>query len=707
MAHRMRAFDWSKTPLGPPESWPQSLRSAVSILLPSKAQIILFWGPEFVVLYNDAYRPVFGGKHPGALGLPGREAWSEIWDSVLHELLEGVRTTGEAFGASDRLFVLERFGYVEETFFDVSYDPVRDETGAVGGVFCIVSETTGRVLSERRLKTLRELGLRTTEEAKSAEEACRRRGPRRRGAPARPAVEPPLSVRRRDGNRAAGGSIGPARWIARSLRSSTSTERRSDRRHLALPSGPRQRALRDRHRSRAEVRDTAPRSVAGATAHRGGAADRQGRSGGSRRLPGGGHQPAPRARRAVPRVPRSGGQPDRHRDRQRPRLRGGAQALAGARRARSRQDRLLQQRQPRVPHAADAHARPGRGAVGEESHRPVARRGQPSRRRQPQRSSTAAAGQHPARLLAHRGRPGAGLVPAHRPRHLHRRARERLPGRRRARRAAAAGRLSEARANRSSSIATCGRRWFSTCSRTPSSSPSKARSRSRCGRPKPRRSSCACATPAPGFRPRRCRACSSGSTASRTAQGRTHEGSGIGLALVQELVKLHGGIGHGGEQGRRRRHLHRHPADGIGASSGRPDRRGTRAGIDRDRRRSLRRGSPALAAGRGRRPGVGRLRAADRVRNPAGACARSGDGARRRPPPRPGGGRQRRHAPLSRPPARRALSRQGRCRWRGGAGLGAARAPGPGAHRRDDAESWTASACCASCAPIRPPASCR
>ena len=173
MARRMRAFDWSKTPLGPPERWPQSLRSAVSILLPSTAQIILFWGPEFVVLYNDAYRPVFGGKHPRALGLPGREAWSEIWDSVLHELLEGVRTTGKAFGARDRLFVIERFGYIEETFFDVSYDPVRDESGAVGGVFCIVSETTGRVLSERRLKTLRELGLRTTDEARSAEEASR------------------------------------------------------------------------------------------------------------------------------------------------------------------------------------------------------------------------------------------------------------------------------------------------------------------------------------------------------------------------------------------------------------------------------------------------------------------------------------------------------------------------------------------------------
>ena len=92
----MRAMDWSATPLGPVDAWPQSLRSTLSMLLPSKAQIILFWGPEFVVFYNDAYRPVFGAKHPHALGLSGRQAWSEIWDSILHELLAGVVRTGHA-----------------------------------------------------------------------------------------------------------------------------------------------------------------------------------------------------------------------------------------------------------------------------------------------------------------------------------------------------------------------------------------------------------------------------------------------------------------------------------------------------------------------------------------------------------------------------------------------------------------------------------
>ncbi|HEU0203728.1 MAG TPA: PAS domain-containing protein, partial [Burkholderiaceae bacterium] len=154
----IRAKDWSSTPLGPVESWPQSLRSAVSILLPSRAQICLFWGPDLVTIYNDAYRPTLGVKHPRALGLPVREVWSEFWEDVLQPLLEGVLRTGEAFWASDHPFFIERHGYPEETYFDISYDPVRDESGRVGGVFCIVSEMTGRVVGERRLRLLRDLG---------------------------------------------------------------------------------------------------------------------------------------------------------------------------------------------------------------------------------------------------------------------------------------------------------------------------------------------------------------------------------------------------------------------------------------------------------------------------------------------------------------------------------------------------------------------
>src|SRR6188768_3281859 len=107
MARRMRELDWSKTPLGPPEQWPQSLRSAVSILLPSRAQIVLFWGADLVTIYNDAYRPVFGAKHPGVLGMPAREAWSELWKEGLEALFEGVLATGEAYWASNRPFFLK------------------------------------------------------------------------------------------------------------------------------------------------------------------------------------------------------------------------------------------------------------------------------------------------------------------------------------------------------------------------------------------------------------------------------------------------------------------------------------------------------------------------------------------------------------------------------------------------------------------------
>src|SRR5262249_13251113 len=171
MGERIRACNWSRTPLGAPDTWPQSLRSTLSMLLPSKAQIILFWGDEFVVFYNDAYRPVFGAKHPHALGQAGRRAWSEIWDSQLHQLLAAAVRTGRAYSARDLLVALERYGFLEETYFDVSYDPVRVESGAVGGVFCIVTETTERVVGERRMALLRDLAARNAS-ARTSHDAC-------------------------------------------------------------------------------------------------------------------------------------------------------------------------------------------------------------------------------------------------------------------------------------------------------------------------------------------------------------------------------------------------------------------------------------------------------------------------------------------------------------------------------------------------------
>ncbi|PVE21579.1 hypothetical protein DC522_25835 [Microvirga sp. KLBC 81] len=149
------AYDWSKTSLGPISDWPQSLKSAVSLMLPAKAQIVLFWGAEFIAMYNDAYAPTIGDKHPRALGRPAWENWSELWDD-LEPLLQSVLRTGETVSAKDRPFSIERYGTPEDVYFDISYSVVRDETDAVAGVLCIASETTERVLAQRVLARTQE-----------------------------------------------------------------------------------------------------------------------------------------------------------------------------------------------------------------------------------------------------------------------------------------------------------------------------------------------------------------------------------------------------------------------------------------------------------------------------------------------------------------------------------------------------------------------
>ena len=148
MARRVRAHDWAASPLGPVERWPAALVNALSLLLPAQAEIVLFWGAEYVALYNDAYSPTIGDKHPRALGCSARECWAELWDD-LEPLLRHVRETGETYSAKDRPFYIERRGYGEEVFFDISYSAVRVEDGSVGGVLCIVSETTERVRAAR------------------------------------------------------------------------------------------------------------------------------------------------------------------------------------------------------------------------------------------------------------------------------------------------------------------------------------------------------------------------------------------------------------------------------------------------------------------------------------------------------------------------------------------------------------------------------
>jgi PAS domain S-box-containing protein len=164
----MRAKDWSKTPLGPVANWPQSLRTAVSLCLHSRFELFIWWGPELVILYNDAYRQTLQSKHPKALGKPGRKVWHEIWQ-VIGPMLEHVMRTGEATFSEDLLLFIERHGYPEETYHTFSYSPILNETGDIGGVFTAVAQTTEKVIGERRLRTLRELASRSADAATESE----------------------------------------------------------------------------------------------------------------------------------------------------------------------------------------------------------------------------------------------------------------------------------------------------------------------------------------------------------------------------------------------------------------------------------------------------------------------------------------------------------------------------------------------------------
>ncbi|MFC7924417.1 SpoIIE family protein phosphatase [Streptomyces cinereoruber] len=150
--------DWSATPLGPPQDWPQSLRTAVSILLSSKFAMWMAWGPELTFFCNDAYRrDTLGQKYPWALGRPSSEVWSEIWSDI-GPRIDTVLTSGEATWDEALLLFLERSGYPEESYHTFSYSPLRDDDGAVVGMLCVVSEDTERVIGERRMATLRDLG---------------------------------------------------------------------------------------------------------------------------------------------------------------------------------------------------------------------------------------------------------------------------------------------------------------------------------------------------------------------------------------------------------------------------------------------------------------------------------------------------------------------------------------------------------------------
>jgi PAS domain S-box-containing protein len=161
MATCMRALDWAATPLGPVEKWPQALRTCVRIVLGSAYPMNICWGPDYINLYNDAYLPSMGAKHPWALGRSARDVVPEVWEFT-KQLFDRVVTQGQPFGAlADQLFPINRNNYFEEVYFALSVGPIPDDNGKAGGVLAVLLETTERVLEDRRRHLLRDLASRT------------------------------------------------------------------------------------------------------------------------------------------------------------------------------------------------------------------------------------------------------------------------------------------------------------------------------------------------------------------------------------------------------------------------------------------------------------------------------------------------------------------------------------------------------------------
>lgn len=171
MASLMRSYDWSHSALGAVETWSESLKTGIRIILGSRYPMFIWWGQDLINFYNDAYIPMLGQRHPVALGQPAHEIWGkDIWHLVGPQA-EDVLREGKASWNEELLEIMERNGYREETYFTFSYSPIGTDDGSVGGVFCACTEDTRRVLNERRLRTVRELAAETAQ-ANTVDEAC-------------------------------------------------------------------------------------------------------------------------------------------------------------------------------------------------------------------------------------------------------------------------------------------------------------------------------------------------------------------------------------------------------------------------------------------------------------------------------------------------------------------------------------------------------
>ena len=168
----IRRFNWSATALGRPERWPQNLRMALRIMLTSRQPIWIGWGEDLIYFYNDPYKSIIGGKHPWALGRPTTEVWREIWNDI-GPMLDTAMTGDQGTYVEAQLLIMERNGYPEETYYTFSYSPIPNDDGTVGGIICANSDDTQRVIGERQLALLRDLASDTTH-ARSWQEACER-----------------------------------------------------------------------------------------------------------------------------------------------------------------------------------------------------------------------------------------------------------------------------------------------------------------------------------------------------------------------------------------------------------------------------------------------------------------------------------------------------------------------------------------------------
>jgi PAS domain S-box-containing protein len=174
MGALMRAYDWSHSPLGPPACWPDALKAAIATCLASRFPMVVWWGPDLIMLYNDAWQPILGEtKHPAGLGRPGAESWPETWPIVRQQFEHAL--TGNASWSENLLLASDRRGFLEECYFTYSHSPLRDAAGNVVGVQTSVIETTDRVLSERRMLILRDLSkasVEATSQGDSVERTC-------------------------------------------------------------------------------------------------------------------------------------------------------------------------------------------------------------------------------------------------------------------------------------------------------------------------------------------------------------------------------------------------------------------------------------------------------------------------------------------------------------------------------------------------------